>query len=48
METHVLFKPSSSYLWVWYNGCALALQARDMGSIPITHSNFIAMQRIIF
>ena len=26
-------------MWVWYNGCAPAFQAGDMGSIPITHSN---------
>lgn len=41
MVTRVLFKPSSFYLWVWYKGCAAALQAADMGSSPITHSNLI-------
>ena len=25
-------------MWVWYNGCAPAFQAGDMGSIPIIHS----------
>ena len=36
------------YMWIWYNGCAPALQAGNVGSIPSIHSNFIAMQRIIY
>ena len=35
-------------MWIWYNGCAPALQAGNVGSIPSIHSNFIAMQRIIY
>ncbi len=32
---------------VWYIGCALAFQAKETGSIPVTRSNLIVFYEII-